>query len=145
MIGRPPRSPLFPYTTLFRSRRATSVRSMLIVFRSATCATGLSTSRSRSEEHTSELQALMELSYPCFFFNDRATTEISTLSLHDALPISAGNISSLNADRVSIGYMRNWALDVEIGHKNKIFMVTRHLSQIHESLRGGFSRSERKS
>src|SRR3712207_7649726 len=25
----------------------------------------------------------------CFFFNDTATTEIYTLSLHDALPISA--------------------------------------------------------
>src|SRR5258708_18288013 len=27
-------------------------------------------------------------SYPYFFFNDTATTEIYTLSLHDALPIS---------------------------------------------------------
>src|SRR3712207_8063564 len=26
-------------------------------------------------------------SYSCFFFNDTATTEIYTLSLHDALPI----------------------------------------------------------
>src|SRR2546429_1670130 len=26
----------------------------------------------------------------CFFFNDTATTEIYTLSLHDALPISLG-------------------------------------------------------
>src|SRR3712207_7509903 len=26
----------------------------------------------------------------CFFFNDTATTEIYTLSLHDALPISVG-------------------------------------------------------
>src|SRR5258707_7111660 len=29
-------------------------------------------------------------SSPFFFFNDTATTEIYTLSLHDALPISAG-------------------------------------------------------
>src|SRR2546426_5209577 len=28
-------------------------------------------------------------SFPFFFFNDTATTEIYTLSLHDALPISA--------------------------------------------------------
>src|SRR2546430_10854188 len=28
-----------------------------------------------------------------FFFNDTATTEIYTLSLHDALPISGGNSS----------------------------------------------------
>src|SRR3712207_8508126 len=27
----------------------------------------------------------------CFFFNDTATTEIYTLSLHDALPISLGS------------------------------------------------------
>src|SRR5688572_33493964 len=29
-------------------------------------------------------------SLSCFFFNDAATTEIYTLSLHDALPISEG-------------------------------------------------------
>src|ERR1041385_9527322 len=30
----------------------------------------------------------------CFFFNDTATTEIYTLSLHDALPISAAHAPS---------------------------------------------------
>src|SRR5437773_11216449 len=40
---------------------------------------------------------LFELSYsflsyfPVFFFDDTATTEIYTLSLHDALPISSGD------------------------------------------------------
>src|SRR3989475_595278 len=33
-----------------------------------------------------------------FFFNDTATTEIYTLSLHDALPISRGSISGARAD-----------------------------------------------
>ena len=33
--------------------------------------------------------------YVCFFFNDTATTEIYTLSLHDALPISDDIYSSL--------------------------------------------------
>src|ERR1051326_204352 len=42
----------------------------------------------RSEEHTSELQSNSFISYAVFFFNDTATTEIYTLSLHDALPIS---------------------------------------------------------
>ena len=48
----------------------------------------------RSEEHTSELQSQSTISYAVFclkkifFFNDTATTEIYTLSLHDALPIS---------------------------------------------------------
>src|SRR2546425_3714229 len=33
--------------------------------------------------------------YVFFFFNDTATTEIYTLSLHDALPISAGRVTVL--------------------------------------------------
>src|SRR5262249_58275425 len=32
------------------------------------------------------------LPLPCFFFNETATTEIYTLSLHDALPIFRGQI-----------------------------------------------------
>src|SRR5437016_13539241 len=38
----------------------------------------------------SAVEAIMNLSVcsACFFFNDTATTEIYTLSLHDALPIS---------------------------------------------------------
>src|SRR5258707_12413377 len=50
MIRRPPRSPLFPFTTLF-------------------------------------------------FFNDTATTEIYTLSLHDALPIYRAGFSFLDVIR----------------------------------------------
>src|SRR5258706_11437578 len=78
MIRRPPRSTLFPYTTLFRSdcetpcpeaRRGTRAR-----FRrragsaasSAGCAPGwlrpsARPARTRSEEHTSELQSLTNL------------------------------------------------------------------------------------
>src|SRR5215216_7334858 len=57
MIRRPPRSTLFPYTTLFRSRGdASAVRSP----RRQPCGGSASRSRrpqSRSEEHTSELQS----------------------------------------------------------------------------------------
>src|SRR6202045_4145314 len=35
----------------------------------------------------------------CFFFNDTATTEIYTLSLHDALPISVFNNSNFSVYR----------------------------------------------
>ena len=35
----------------------------------------------------------------CFFFNDTATTEIYTLSLHDALPISAAGAAQRAAPR----------------------------------------------
>src|SRR5258708_19357710 len=57
MIRRPPRSTLFPYTTLFRSRRSswptcTTTRSRPRL-RGEPCPRG----RSRSEEHTSELQS----------------------------------------------------------------------------------------
>src|SRR6266540_2558997 len=104
MIRRPPRSTLFPYTTLFRSscRQSFPLRSMTSVpWRSPA---------GRSEEHTSELQShhdlvcrlLLEKKHFIFlfsfFFNDTATTEIYTLSLHDALPIFVPTIvpSSVN-------------------------------------------------
>src|SRR5687768_18506268 len=37
----------------------------------------------------------------CFFFNDTATTEIYTLSLHDALPILRKNAVTANCFRYS--------------------------------------------
>src|SRR3712207_7371658 len=44
-----------------------------------------------------------------FFFNDTATTEISTLSLHDALPISAGRAaSSRSRSTSSAGRWSGW-------------------------------------
>src|SRR5258706_8337046 len=74
MIRRPPRSTLFPYTTLFRSQfvcRALDIAHWIIVDRqSYTFTTGpgrldVSTlrhdRRRRSEEHTSELQSLTNL------------------------------------------------------------------------------------
>src|SRR5256885_6732880 len=52
MIRRPPRSTLFPYTTLFRSHfRADAVRGANIL------QAGSRFRRDRSEEHTSELQS----------------------------------------------------------------------------------------
>src|SRR3546814_7534482 len=83
MIRRPPRSTrtdtLFPYTTLFRSRpsaMATFWWMFVIVARdremsSATPVTRLPSSAAsavsrRSEEHTSELQSLMRISYAVF-------------------------------------------------------------------------------
>src|SRR3989442_15274966 len=59
MIRRPPRSTLFPYTTLFRSQHIqirtvemrhamVSLKQLVVLRRAASC---------RSEEHTSELQS----------------------------------------------------------------------------------------
>src|SRR6266850_1751970 len=135
MIRRPPRSTLFPYTTLFRS----DIWPSLVGLPSEV--TTVTAEIVRSEEHTSELQSPCNLvcrlllekkkmrivcrrtvkrplllffpqmcvkprklnvsgfpsprcfrfsaaNFSFFFFNDTATTEIYTLSLHDALPIS---------------------------------------------------------
>src|ERR1051326_6175748 len=88
MIRRPPRSTLFPYTTLFRSTTKSSLsRFTSRARKSFRCFIKRSCSTRRSEEHTSELQSHSFISYAAFFFNDTATTEIYTLSLHDALPI----------------------------------------------------------
>src|SRR2546422_8116526 len=58
MIRRPPRSTLFPYTTLFRSRE--DRRHLLHLDTSRAARTNART-RSRSEEHTSELQSRLHL------------------------------------------------------------------------------------
>src|SRR6266849_8269575 len=56
MIRRPPRSTLFPYTTLFRSGTCGGCRRRRrLVTRCPRCA------RSRSEEHTSELQSRVDI------------------------------------------------------------------------------------
>src|SRR6266513_3603553 len=56
MIRRPPRSTLFPYTTLFRSPRplSASPSPRLVSSPSSACP-------ARSEEHTSELQSRFDL------------------------------------------------------------------------------------
>src|ERR1041384_2151319 len=56
MIRRPPRSTLFPYTTLFRSHRECRRRRAR-----RHCRPGDGVSALRSEEHTSELQSLAYL------------------------------------------------------------------------------------
>src|SRR3990170_2714023 len=116
MIRRPPRSTLFPYTTLFRSRAPARPRP---------CAASAGTGRQhlpRPDRKSTRLNSSHQIiSYAVFclkkkigkqwvfisqedvdlyrdayspfwgeeefFFNDTATTEIYTLSLHDALPI----------------------------------------------------------
>src|SRR6266498_4144981 len=130
MIRRPPRSTLFPYTTLFRSvgeRARTGVRRLArpVAARVSSAPTDRKSTRlnsshvrisyavlclkkksylspkipARLEPKPSTMNHGMLLSPStrmspcavmplCFFFNDTATTEIYTLSLHDALPIS---------------------------------------------------------
>src|SRR5690349_23055770 len=69
MIRRPPRSTLFPYTTLFRSRESGCTRSSIrrpttastAAAPSSSAADGVVVFANRSEEHTSELQSRRDL------------------------------------------------------------------------------------
>src|SRR3712207_3503688 len=121
MIRRPPRSTLFPYTTLFRSvcdrverchvsevaasagvDRAVAGGELLDVVgrRGAPrvppaddvlpvgAQVGGAGEHAGQERKSTRLNSShAHISYAVFFFNDTATTEIYTLSLHDALPI----------------------------------------------------------
>src|SRR5690349_23838616 len=69
MIRRPPRSTLFPYTTLFRSTWRSSARTSTLASQRSTARSRplpppprfLRRRSTRSEEHTSELQSRREL------------------------------------------------------------------------------------
>src|SRR6476620_4564836 len=120
MIRRPPRSTLFPYTTLFRSFRDAfdvlqEVRTLLVEENRQVAdrkSTRLNSSHAnisyavfclkKKNVHHLHLGVGVDLAGAhrervdrpvdlvvgkAFFFNDTATTEIYTLSLHDALPI----------------------------------------------------------
>src|SRR3546814_16951844 len=91
MIRRPPRStrtdPLFPYTTLFRSPASGLPRELAdytgIPIRTVASwrtqrarRRGLGYSRARSEEHTSELQSLMRISYAVFCLKKKKNKRI---------------------------------------------------------------------
>src|ERR1022692_1883963 len=134
MIRRPPRSTLFPYTTLFRSKSSPcgqncgrmSAESLGVAYVVDRKSTRLNSSHlvisyavfclkkkicmfvrkpMSMVSHTRPSSCVKPFSHsrlPCpmspapiilfclfFFFNDTATTEIYTLSLHDALPICA--------------------------------------------------------
>src|SRR3546814_3310401 len=93
MIRRPPRSTrtdtLFPYTTLFRSGRTEDRRALLAVADRAqpravdalgrqVVADRVRAALARSEEHTSELQSLMRISYAVFCLKKKNNTTRKT-------------------------------------------------------------------
>src|SRR5256885_9573471 len=90
MIRRPPRSTLFPYTTLFRSdavERQQQPTAQLLLHRVIAVARGglrglrderLDTGKGRSEEHTSELQSPCNL--VCRLLLEKKKQSIATVS-----------------------------------------------------------------
>src|SRR5256885_10806529 len=102
MIRRPPRSTLFPYTTLFRSkshRAAVAAGSAgASTFSAGTVATNVlpvasecSSSRLRSEEHTSELQSPCNL--VCRLLLEKKHTILNLLLAHTLY----SNLSTITA------------------------------------------------
>src|SRR5437867_7087845 len=96
MIRRPPRSTLFPYTTLFRSCASTANS---IGSSRNTCLqkpfTIMETANGRSEEHTSELQSPYDLVCRLLLEKKKATRETPTphpthrtTTLHPHIPQS---------------------------------------------------------
>src|SRR3546814_7054147 len=86
MIRRPPRSTrtdtLFPYTTLFRSLfplgRTPPSSAPSSSFWSSIARARCPGAAGRSEEHTSELQSLMRISYAVFCLKKKKTNKTST-------------------------------------------------------------------
>src|SRR5256885_10088416 len=98
MIRRPPRSTLFPYTTLFRSFIYGGVglgkTHLLQAVGNACRGQGLSVLYVRSEEHTSELQS------PCnlvcrLLLEKKKNTHAAHHSGRDSIILSAGGQSSV--------------------------------------------------
>src|SRR3989442_10826043 len=71
--------------------------------------------------------------YLFFFFNDTATTEISTLSLHDALPISpqrfpdVSNSDNADAPRTCLGDRGEDCADARSGDRKSTRLNSSHV------------------
>src|SRR5436190_4031478 len=97
MIRRPPRSTLFPYTTLFRSPRATSPARRAPRWSCPLRRRRLRGRRDgRSEEHTSELQSHSDLvcrlllekkKKECFFFDNSEVSVTYLIPLSPTFPV----------------------------------------------------------
>src|SRR5213593_5283041 len=85
MIRRPPRSTrlatLFPYTTLFRSSPGGGRAASRSAGARPSAASPARRSPARSEEHTSELQSLLTISYAVFCLKKKNIKDNTIVSL----------------------------------------------------------------
>src|SRR5258705_9083662 len=98
MIRRPPRSTLFPYTTLFRSQEALFISvedsNQRDLRQIKAFAQQVDTDHDRSEEHTSELQSLRHLVCRLLLekkktFSSKTMTSPPTLTRFSSAPLTA--------------------------------------------------------
>src|SRR3546814_6355836 len=97
MIRRPPRSTrtdtLFPYTTLFRSQGAAAAdRGCHEGAGAGIGDIGAIAIGRRSEEHTSELQSLMRISYAVFCLKKKITNLIATSQTYSHVTTKSNDI-----------------------------------------------------
>src|SRR5438034_8825332 len=100
MIRRPPRSTLFPYTTLFRSQDSALALSRPPNMRLKLA--GADRLRGRSEEHTSELQSHSDLVCRLLLEKKKNTDNLAGRARR-AGRTEKGRLPSRGADRVGAG------------------------------------------
>src|SRR6266849_6112775 len=113
MIRRPPRSTLFPYTTLFRSSRTLAIASRYssVSFMRWAPVSG------RSEEHTSELQSRVDL--VCRLLLEKKNLVVDAQMLVD---------DELEGDADDVGRWREDKLPL-VGGVHQIFFLMRRRPQ----------------
>src|SRR3546814_3313261 len=120
MIRRPPRSTrtdtLFPYTTLFRSLHA---RRGLADARGGQHPFTLDLDR--SEEHTSELQSLMRISYAVFCLKKKKANPLITQPPERIANHTSGPSRTLNPSRKDQTYIEQPI------HINTIYQMNQHI------------------
>src|SRR2546426_3188109 len=90
MIRRPPRSTLFPYTTLFRSPRLSDALGQSVILGPSTPNIITVNPALRSEEHTSELQSPCNL--VCRLLLEKKNTSVKTPGIHREKPFDLPSV-----------------------------------------------------
>src|SRR2546422_7812192 len=102
MIRRPPRSTLFPYTTLFRSCVSPYEQGLYLASLHAACGTLMAlwerrtSGLGRSEEHTSELQSRLHLVCRLLLEKKKTVENQHTITVQQTEQINDGTYRALN-------------------------------------------------